>query len=140
MATYRIEMNNINKSFGGVRALKGVTFKVKPGEIMALVGENGAGKSTLMNILSGLIRPDDGEIIIDGKKCEFLSAKDASKAGIGMVHQEFMLYPELSVIENIIEQYLQVPLDIEVSDIQSVSEHYREEFNKNGICIYKRMK
>lgn len=100
-----VELRNITKRFSNLIANDKISINIKRGTIHSIIGENGAGKSTLMNILSGLIRPDDGEIIIDGKKCEFFSAKDASKAGIGMVHQEFMLYPELSVTENIILGY-----------------------------------
>jgi len=101
MATYRIEMNNINKSFGGVRALKGVTFKVKPGEIMALVGENGAGKSTLMKILSGAYTKDEGEILIDGRPVEINSPQKGRSIGINIIYQELTIVPDLTVAENI---------------------------------------
>lgn len=98
---YRVEMSNIKKSFGGVHALKDVTFKVKPGEIHALVGENGAGKSTLMKILSGAYQRDSGEIIIDGETIQHLNPDLAKKLGIGIIYQEFALAPDLSVAENI---------------------------------------
>ena len=100
-----VELRNITKRFGSLVANDNISMNIKRGTIHSIIGENGAGKSTLMNILAGLIRPDEGEIIIGGKKCEFHSAKDANKAGIGMVHQEFMLYPELTVVENIILGY-----------------------------------
>lgn len=98
---YRVEMSNIKKSFGGVHALKDVSFKVKPGEIHALVGENGAGKSTLMKILSGAYQMDHGEIVIDGETIHNLNPGYAKRLGIGIIYQEFALAPDLSVAENI---------------------------------------
>ncbi len=79
-----------------------ISLSVKKGSIHAIIGENGAGKSTLMNILSGVVEPTNGDIILNGKKRAFKNAVDASTAGIGMVQQEFMLFPGLSVLENII--------------------------------------
>jgi len=98
---YRIEMNNMSKSFGGIKALQNVSFSVKPGEIHCLVGENGAGKSTLMKILSGAYKMDSGAIKIDGKPVEITSPRQAIQLGIGIVYQEFELADELSVAENI---------------------------------------
>jgi len=98
---YRIEMNNMTKSFGGIHALNDVSFKVKPGEIHCLVGENGAGKSTLMKILAGAYRMDSGSIYIDGAKVNITSPRHAIKLGIGIVYQEFELADDLSVAENI---------------------------------------
>lgn len=100
-----VELRNITKRFSSVIANDNISMSIQRGTIHSIIGENGAGKSTLMNILSGLLRPDEGDIVIDGRKCQFFSAKDANIAGVGMVHQEFMLYPELSVIENIILGY-----------------------------------
>ena len=97
----RVELRNISKSFGGIVALKNVTFKVKPGEIHALVGENGAGKSTLMKILSGAYTKDTGQIFIDGKEVRIKNTQDSKKLGIGIIYQEFSLVPELSVAENV---------------------------------------
>jgi len=97
----RVELRNISKSFGGIVALKNVTFKVKPGEIHALVGENGAGKSTLMKILSGAYTKDTGQIFIDGKEVHIKNTQDSKKLGIGIIYQEFSLVPELSVAENV---------------------------------------
>ncbi|MCL1864000.1 MAG: sugar ABC transporter ATP-binding protein [Defluviitaleaceae bacterium] len=105
-AEYRIEMKNMSKSFGGIHALKGVSFSVKPGEIHCLVGENGAGKSTLMKILSGAYRMDSGEIKINGKPVEITSPAQAIKQGIGIVYQEFELANDLSVAENIFMESL----------------------------------
>ncbi len=98
---YRIQMNNVRKSFGGIHALKDVSFKVKPGEIHALVGENGAGKSTLMKILSGAYQMDAGSIFIDGEEVKITSPKVGKALGIGIVYQEFELAPHLTVAENI---------------------------------------
>jgi ABC-type uncharacterized transport system ATPase subunit len=97
-----LEMRDIRKEFPGVVANDGVSFDVRRGEVHALLGENGAGKSTLMNILYGLYRPDGGEIRLNGKPVAFSSARDAINAGIGMVHQHFMLIPVMTVAENIV--------------------------------------
>ena len=97
-----LEMRGIRKEFPGVVANDDVSFDVRRGEVHALLGENGAGKSTLMNILYGLYRPDGGEIRLNGKPVSFASARDAIQAGIGMVHQHFMLIPVMTVAENIV--------------------------------------
>jgi simple sugar transport system ATP-binding protein len=97
-----IELRGITKRFGSVVANSDVNLKIRPGEVLGLLGENGAGKSTLMNVLSGLYRPDEGEILIDGKPTRFRDAKDAIHAGIGMVHQHFMLVPVFTVAENVV--------------------------------------
>ena len=97
-----LEMRDIRKEFPGVVANDRVSFDVRRGEVHALLGENGAGKSTLMNILYGLYRPDGGEIRLNGKPVSFASARDAIQAGIGMVHQHFMLIPVMTVAENIV--------------------------------------
>jgi simple sugar transport system ATP-binding protein len=96
-----VEMCNIIKRFPGVLANVDVCFDVKAGEVHALLGENGAGKSTLMRQLYGLYQPDEGSIVIDGKPYSFHSPADAIKAGIGMIHQHFMLVPTLTVTENV---------------------------------------
>jgi ribose transport system ATP-binding protein len=97
----RVEMWNISKSFGGVKALNNVHFEVRPGEIHALMGENGAGKSTLMKILAGAISRDEGTITIDGEERHISRPVDAIKLGISVIYQEFMLAPHLTVAENI---------------------------------------
>src|SRR5213592_295146 len=96
-----VAMRGITKAFPGVVANDHVDLEVRAGEIHALVGENGAGKSTLMNILYGLIHPDSGEILINGKPVNMSGPRDAISLGIGMVHQHFMLIPVFSVGENI---------------------------------------
>ena len=106
MSEYRVEMTNITKSFGGVHALKDVSFKVRPGEIHALVGENGAGKSTLMKILSGAYRKDRGKIKIDGKEVNVTNPHLGRKLGIAIIYQEFALAPDLTVAENIYLDHL----------------------------------
>jgi len=97
-----LEMRGITKEFPGIVANDNVSFDLVRGEVHALLGENGAGKSTLMNILYGLYKPDAGEIRVRGKATTFASAKDAIVAGIGMVHQHFMLIPVMTVAENIV--------------------------------------
>ena len=97
-----LEMRGITKRFPGVLANDDVDFSVRRGEIHGLLGENGAGKSTLMNVLYGLYEPDAGEVRIDGDPVPLDSPQDAIDAGIGMVHQHFMLIPRLSVAENVV--------------------------------------
>ena len=97
-----LDLRGITKRFPGVLANDKVDFDLLSGEVHALLGENGAGKSTLMNILYGLYRPDAGEILLQGKRATFSSARDAIQAGIGMVHQHFMLIPVMTVAENIV--------------------------------------
>ena len=98
-----VRLRGTAKSFvPGQRVLDGVDFDVAPGEIHALLGENGAGKTTLMNILYGLLTPDEGEILIDGALAVIRDPADAIARGIGMVHQHFMLVPVLTVAENVV--------------------------------------
>ncbi len=97
-----VHLSGVTKRYPGVVANKDVELKVMPGEVHAVVGENGAGKSTLMKIIYGMVRPDEGTITINGEETHFRSPKDAIDAGIGMVHQHFMLADNLTVLENII--------------------------------------
>ena len=96
-----LELIGISKSFGGVQALRDVDFTLCPGEIHGLVGENGAGKSTLMKIIAGVHHGYAGTMRLDGRDVHFRSARDALDAGIGMVHQELSIVPDLSVAENV---------------------------------------
>lgn len=96
-----LELKGITKQFPGVLANDNINLTLQKGEILALLGENGAGKSTLMNILYGLYQPDEGEIFINGEKIIIDSPTDAIEAGIGMVHQHFMLIPVFTVAENV---------------------------------------
>lgn len=97
----RVEMRHIVKRFPGVTANSDVTFEVAGGEVHALLGENGAGKSTLMRLLYGMYEPDEGDILVDGKRVVFHSPADAIHSGIGMIHQHFMLVPTLTVAQNV---------------------------------------
>jgi len=96
-----LELRVITKRFGFLVANDRISLAVAPGQVHALLGENGAGKTTLMNVLYGLTQPDEGEILIDGEPAKFGSPKDAIAAGIGMVHQHFMLVPTFTVAENV---------------------------------------
>jgi simple sugar transport system ATP-binding protein len=130
---HRVEMRGITKRFPGVTANENVSFDVNAGEVHALLGENGAGKSTLMRMLYGLYRPDEGQILIDGTPREFRSPADAIDAGIGMIHQHFMLVPKLTVAEN-------VALGLKSSrepwlDLKVVSQRLRELSQAYGIKV-----
>ena len=96
-----LAMRGVVKRFGGVQALRGVDFDLQPGEIHALLGENGAGKSTLMNILSGVIEPDAGEVRIDGLAVRFADPRAAQAAGVATIFQELDLVPGLDVTANL---------------------------------------
>jgi ABC-type uncharacterized transport system ATPase subunit len=98
---YALVAEGVTKQFGTLLANNNVTFSVKKGEVHALLGENGAGKTTLCNIIYGLYRPDCGRILVNGNEMHFHSPKDAMNSGIAMVHQEFMLIPTMTVVENI---------------------------------------
>ncbi len=97
-----LELRGITKRFPGIVANDRIDLDLRRGEVHALLGENGAGKSTLMNVLYGLYRPDEGEILLNGEQVVLKSAKDAIDRGIGMVHQHFMLIPVMTVAENIV--------------------------------------
>ena len=96
-----LELRGITKRFGSLVANNHIDLKVASGEIRGLLGENGAGKTTLMNVLYGLLQPDEGEILLDGAAVTIRSPRDAINAGIGMVHQHFMLVPVFTVTENV---------------------------------------
>ncbi|HEY6032177.1 MAG TPA: ATP-binding cassette domain-containing protein, partial [Gaiellaceae bacterium] len=97
-----VACHGVTKRFPGVVANDRIDFSAEAGEVHALLGENGAGKSTLSHILSGLYRPDEGTILLDGKPAEFQSPRDAIDAGICMVHQHFRLVDRFTVAENLI--------------------------------------
>lgn len=102
MTTIALGATEIRKSYGSVRANQGISLSVGPGEIHAIVGENGAGKSTLMRVLQGIERPDSGHVTVMDRDVSFAGPADALAEGIGMVHQEFMLAPDLSLLENLV--------------------------------------
>ena len=127
-STLLVEMRGITKSFQGIKANDQVELQLKRGEVLALLGENGAGKSTLMNVLSGIYLPDSGTIDIDGKRLSFGSPHDAIAAGIGMVHQHFMLVPSQTVWENMVLGLPELPQVLPkakiISDIRDISQQY----------------
>ena len=96
-----LKISNVSKSFGAIQALRGVDFELRRGEIHAIAGENGAGKSTLMNIIDGILQPDSGEVSLNGESVQITSPARAQELGIGFVHQEIALCPDISVAENI---------------------------------------
>lgn len=116
-------MRDITKRFPGVLANDHVSLELYPGEVLALLGENGAGKSTLMNVLVGLYRPDEGEIVVRGRKVEIHSPRDAAALGIGMVHQNFMLVETMTVAENIILGMPDLPFK---PDMEAITARIRE--------------
>jgi len=101
MSDYVLELKGITKAFPGVKALDGVHFQLKKGEIHALMGENGAGKSTFIKIITGVHLPDEGEILLDGVRTQINSPKDAQRLGIAAIYQHVTCFPDLSVTENI---------------------------------------
>ena len=96
-----LEVKGMCKYFGSLVANEDINMTVKRASVHSIIGENGAGKSTLMNMIAGIYKPSKGEVFVNGKKVVFRNPNDAAKCGIGMVHQEFMLYPELTVLENL---------------------------------------
>ena len=116
---YLLEATGINKTFGSTKALDDVQIHIKPASVHGLMGENGAGKSTLMKVIMGIIQPDSGTLMFDGKHCHFTSPRQALEMGIVMIHQELSYIPYRSVCENL---YLN-----------------REPLNKFGLINHKKM-
>ena len=131
---YVVELRNIHKRFGGVYALKGVSLAVKPGEIMALVGENGAGKSTLIKVLSGAHRADEGEVYIRGEKVDIKDPLDGISHGVSVIYQEFALVNDISVAENIfIDEFRNKKSLIKWDDLYKRAGEYLEQIGFGNI-------
>ena len=134
-----LELRGITKSFGALVANDNIDLKVETGEIHAILGENGAGKSTLMNIVYGLVAPDKGEILVDGTVKKISEPSDALNAGIGMVHQHFMLVPVFTVAENIVLGHEksgragQLRLEEAKAEIRRVSDEFKFDVDPDAI-------
>ncbi len=128
-----LEMQNITKRFPGVLANDKANFQLKRGEIHVLLGENGAGKTTLMNILYGLLQPDEGEIRINGEAVKIHSPLDALAHGVGMVHQHFMLVPNMTVAQNV--AIGKEPRKGPFLDLEQVSRRIRELSQEFGLDL-----
>src|SRR5438874_4582965 len=100
-ASPAVELRDIRHGFDGVQALRGVSFQVGAGEVVGLIGENGAGKSTLVKILTGVLQPDEGTLLLHGEPARFSNPRAARRAGIAAMYQEPLIFPDLSVAENI---------------------------------------
>jgi ABC-type uncharacterized transport system ATPase subunit len=135
----RLELRGITKRFGTFTANDQISITVEPGEIHSLLGENGAGKSTLMNVLFGLLHPDEGEILIDGVPTKFSNSGEAVRRGIGMVHQHFMLVPVFSVAENVVlgfeptKSLNRIDYKKATEDIRRVSREFNLEVDPDAI-------
>ena len=129
-----LEMRHVSKSFGGVKALRDVDFSILHGEIHGLVGENGAGKSTMMKIIAGVHAGFEGEMLVSGQPVHFRSARDALTAGIGMVHQELSVIPDLSVAENVFLGHQPVT-STGVIDWRRMNDTAREQIASLGLDI-----
>ena len=139
MSKFVIEMKNIKKSFGDVKAVKDGNFNLNKGEIHSLIGENGAGKSTMIKLLYGMYGIDDGTILINNKEINNLNPKIAIEKGIGMVHQEFMLVDDLTVLENIIlgfepQRGMKIDFTKAVANVQ----HYIDQYGMS-IQLHKKI-
>lgn len=124
-----LEMKHITKRFGNVVANEDVNLSLYPGEIHALLGENGAGKSTLMNILTGIYKPNEGEIYYKGKKVSIRSPRHAVDLGIGMVHQHFRLIPTLTVAENVYLYMQNCKFVLNAKEMEASIDQCSKEFN-----------
>jgi simple sugar transport system ATP-binding protein len=129
-----LRVEHITKRFPGVLASDDISLSIGEGEVLALVGENGAGKTTLMNILMGLYQSDEGRILINGEEVKFRSPNDAFAAGLGMVHQQYMLVPNMSVLENIALGFKQAWAPLKL-DLKMVRDRITEISEKYGLFV-----
>lgn len=135
----KLELRAMTKRFGAVVANDSISLVVEPGQIHALLGENGAGKSTLMNLLYGLYQPDEGQILLDGAEVSFANPGEAMAAGIGMVHQHFMLVPVFSVAENVVlgnepsTRIGSLDLDVARARVQEISARFGFDIDPDAI-------
>ncbi|CUS25753.1 Ribose import ATP-binding protein RbsA [Paucilactobacillus oligofermentans DSM 15707 = LMG 22743] len=129
-----IEMKHIGKSFGNNKVLRDINFSIHSGEVHALMGENGAGKSTMMNILTGLLNADGGEITVDGKKTTFKNALDAEQHGIAFIHQEMNNFADMSVVENMFLNR-ELKKGFGVLDTKAMKEQAKTALDRLGVDI-----
>lgn len=129
-----IEMKNISKAFGQNKVLRDVNFSIHSGEVHALMGENGAGKSTMMNILTGLLSADGGEILVDGQKTLFKNALDAEQHGIAFIHQEMNNFADMSVVENMFLNR-ELKKGFGMLDMKTMREQAKGALDKLGVDI-----
>ena len=129
-----IEMKHISKSFGNNKVLRDINFSIHSGEVQALMGENGAGKSTMMNILTGLLNADGGEITVDGKTTTFKNALDAEQHGIAFIHQEMNNFADMSVVENMFLNR-ELKKGFGVLDTKAMKEQAKTALDRLGVDI-----
>src|SRR5690554_3777874 len=131
----KLELRAITKRFGPLVANDAIELVVEPGQVHALLGENGAGKSTLMNVLFGLYEADGGQILLDGKPVTFAGPGDAMAAGIGMVHQHFMLVAPFTVAENVMLGHEDVKGPAKLLDLEAARAKVKEISDRFGFYI-----
>ncbi len=129
------ELHNVHKSFGGVRALRGVSFDLRAGEVHALVGENGAGKSTLIKIMAGVHRPDEGSVTLNGEQVTFRHPEDATAHGVAVIYQELAQFPDLSVLENLFMGAQATRGPLRLIDWRTLRTRAEEAFNRLGVTL-----
>jgi simple sugar transport system ATP-binding protein len=137
IAAPAIEVRNITKSYGNVRALQGVSMSVRAGEVHCLLGDNGAGKSTLIKVISGAHRPDSGEMYVEGKPVRFSSPRDALDAGIATAYQDLAMIPLMSISRNFFlgAEPVKGWGPFRQLDVRKADEISRQELNRMGIAV-----